>query len=222
MLGIVGVDYIVELCLVPPDAGATLAGLIPGNVTSSTLPVIIGMVGAVVMPHDLFLHSGPILSRRTPTGDPRRLVRRSTVESVVALNLALLVNTAIVLMAAAAFHGTVEITSLAQAHETLIPILGQAAAGVFALALLAAGLSSSACTEPATSPGHHPLQPTLPDPAGVPLIRQPCPLPRSRTRAVGCGGQRPSLSPRPPMPPSLSPRPPSSSDGLMPSWPSRS
>jgi len=143
LLGVVGVAYLVELWLVPPDAGSTLRGLVPGNVTSSTLPVIVGMVGAVVMPHNLFLHSGLIQSRRAPGGDPHKLVRRSTIESVVALNVALLVNAAIMLMAAAAFHGRVEITGLAQAHETLVPLLGRAAAGVFALALLAAGLSSS-------------------------------------------------------------------------------
>jgi manganese transport protein len=144
LLGVVGVAYVVELWLVPPDVGSTLTGLLPGNVTSSTLPVIVGMVGAVVMPHNLFLHSGLIQSRREPGGDRRALVRRSSIESVVALNLALLVNAAIMLMAAAAFHGRgVEVTGLAQAHETLVPILGRAAAGVFALALLAAGLSSS-------------------------------------------------------------------------------
>jgi len=99
LLGVVGVAYIVELWLVPPDVGSTLSGLLPGNVTSSTLPVIVGMVGAVVMPHNLFLHSGLIQSRRKPGGDRRALVRRSTIESVVALNLALLVNAAIMLMA---------------------------------------------------------------------------------------------------------------------------
>src|SRR5205085_1536430 len=93
---------------------------------------------------NLFLHSGLILSRAEAATDERRVLRHSTVETAVALNLALFVNAAILIMAAAAFHPLgKEITSLDQAHRTLTPLLGQAAAGAFALALLASGLASS-------------------------------------------------------------------------------
>jgi len=142
LLGVVGIAYVIELWLAPPRADV-LGGLVPGNINPATLPVIIGIVGAVVMPHNLFLHSGLILSRRRADVAPRRLVRRAVIESAVALNLALLVNAAILIMAATTFHGRVEVDSLTGAHQTLTPLLGAGAAGVFALALLAAGLSSS-------------------------------------------------------------------------------
>jgi Mn2+/Fe2+ NRAMP family transporter len=100
-------------------------------------------LGAVVMPHNLFLHSGLIRSR-CGCAPPRRILRRSTIETAVALNLALLVNAAILIMAAATFgrHGVV-VDSLGQAHETLRPMLGPLAAAGFAVALLASGLASS-------------------------------------------------------------------------------
>jgi manganese transport protein len=97
------------------------------------------------MPHNLYLHSGVILSRRRASVQDTKLVTRAAiVDSVVALNLAWLVNSAIVVMAAAAFftHG-LDIDSIEGAHETLTPLLGGMSATVFAVALLASGLSSS-------------------------------------------------------------------------------
>jgi manganese transport protein len=104
-----------------------------------------GMLGATVMPHNLYLHSGVILSRRgNSVAENRRATRYALLDSAVALNLAWLVNSAIVVMAAGAFFvNGLEIDSIEVAHETLSPLLGGLAAGVFALALLSAGLSSS-------------------------------------------------------------------------------
>ena len=91
----------------------------------------------------LFLHSG-LIRHRCGGAPPRRVLRRATVETVVALNLALLVNGAILLTSAAAFgERGIEVLSLGQAHQALEPILGPLAAGGFVIALLAAGLASS-------------------------------------------------------------------------------
>jgi Mn2+/Fe2+ NRAMP family transporter len=124
-------------------AGPILAGAAVPSLNGSSLPVAVGILGAVVMPHNLFLHSGLIRSR-CGGQPPRRVLRRSTIETAVALNLALGVNAAILIMAAATFgrHGVV-VDSLGQAHETLRPMLGPLAATGFAVALLASGLASS-------------------------------------------------------------------------------
>ncbi len=144
LLGVVAGGYVVELWLSRPDAGV-VRGLVPGGLDAQSLPVALGVLGAVVMPHNLFLHSGLVLSRRAPGLSPRRLLRRATVETAVALNLAMLVNAAILLMAAAAFAGKgLGVPSLADAHATLVPLLGPAAGVAFAVALLAAGLAGCA------------------------------------------------------------------------------
>src|SRR5207237_8488705 len=103
------------------------------------------MLGATVMPHNLYLHSGVILTRRHSNPDMNIHVSRAAlVDSVLALNLAWLVNSAMVVMAAGTFFlRGMEIDSIEAAHETLAPLLGEAAAVVFAVALLASGLSSS-------------------------------------------------------------------------------
>ncbi len=143
LLGVIALVYVAELWMARP--GAEVArGLVPGGLDAESLPVALGILGAVVMPHNLFLHSGLVQSRVQPGLSMRALLRRCTVESTVALNLALLVNAAILVMAAAAFHDEgIEVTSLDAAHETLTPLLGPAAAVLFAVALLASGLASS-------------------------------------------------------------------------------
>jgi manganese transport protein len=142
LLAVVAGCYVVELWLSRPGVEAA-AGLVPGALDAERGLLALGILGAVVMPHNLFLHSGLVLHRRRPGLSARALLRRATVESAVALNLALLVNAAILVTAAATFfdRGLV-VESLGQAHEALEPLLGPAAAGVFAVALLAAGLAS--------------------------------------------------------------------------------
>jgi len=142
LLAVVAGCYVVELWLSRPGLAAA-AGLVPGGLDAERGLVALGILGAVVMPHNLFLHSGLVLERRRPGLSARGLLRRATLESVLALNLALLVNAAILLTAAATFYDRgVVVESLGQAHEALEPLLGPAAAAAFALALLAAGLAS--------------------------------------------------------------------------------
>jgi manganese transport protein len=115
------------------------------TLNADSLVIAMGMLGATVMPHNLYLHSGVILSRRRQShADTKLVTKAALVDSVLALNLAWLVNSAIVVMAAGAFfvHG-LEINSIEGAHETLTPLLGGLSATAFAVALLASGLSSS-------------------------------------------------------------------------------
>ncbi|MEP6463542.1 MAG: Nramp family divalent metal transporter [Frankiaceae bacterium] len=142
LLGTVAAAYLVELWLAPPPVGGVLRGLAP-TLPSGSLPIALGILGAVVMPHNLYLHSGLVLDRRGDGSDPRGVLRRCTVESGIALNLALGVNAAILLMAATTFFGLgADVSSLGEAHATLTPLVGSAAALAFGLALLAAGLAS--------------------------------------------------------------------------------
>jgi manganese transport protein len=143
LLGIVGGAYVLEVILSRPDGGPILTGAALPRLPPGALVVAAGILGATVMPHNLFLHSGLIISRRG-FDVPRRVLRRATLETAVALNLALFVNAAILIMAAATFapEGLV-IDSLGEAHRTLRPLLGPLASGAFAIALLASGLASS-------------------------------------------------------------------------------
>jgi len=146
LVAIIGFGYALEVILVEPNWGAVAIGtFVPRLEGGDALLIAMGMLGATVMPHNLYLHSGVILSRRSASAEEnRRTTRLALIASAVALNLAWLVNSAIVVMAAGAFfaHG-LEINSIELAHETLVPLLGNLAAAVFAIALVAAGLSSS-------------------------------------------------------------------------------
>ncbi|MCC6177923.1 MAG: Nramp family divalent metal transporter [Chloroflexi bacterium] len=144
-VAVVGAAYLLEVWLVHPDWASIAHGLVVPRLNGDSLLIALGMLGATVMPHNLYLHSGVILTRRRR--DPvanRRAIRLAFLDSLVALNLAWLVNSAILVMAAASFfvHG-LDITSIEEAHTTLLPLLGELAAGAFAVALLASGLSSS-------------------------------------------------------------------------------
>jgi manganese transport protein len=145
LVAVIGVAYVLEVWLVGPDWGAVAQGVVVPSLPPAALPIAMGMLGATVMPHNLYLHSSVVLSRRR--ADPeanRRIIRRSIVASAIALNVAWLVNSAIVITAAGAFgEAGIVIESIEAAHETLTPLLGSAASTAFALALLAAGLSSS-------------------------------------------------------------------------------
>ncbi len=145
LVGVIGLAYVFEVSLVSPDWVQVAKGVITPQLTEDNLVIAMGMLGATVMPHNLYLHSGVILTRRTSNpGTNQRISRAALVDSILALNLAWLVNSAMVVMAAATFflHG-MDVDSIEEAHQTLSPLLGEAAAVVFAIALLASGLSSS-------------------------------------------------------------------------------
>jgi manganese transport protein len=145
LVAVIGAAYVLEVWLAQPDPAAVARGVLVPTLPAGSLAIAMGMLGATVMPHNLYLHSGVVLSRRTGDRDTDRgLVRSSIVASMIALNLAWLVNSAIVITAAGAFYSVgLPIGSIEEAHRTLEPLLGAAAATAFAIALLAAGLSSS-------------------------------------------------------------------------------
>ena len=148
MVAVISLSYVVELVLTPPDWPAALVGIaVPRLADADALVLAIGMIGATVMPHAIYLHSSLTQDRAPARNDAERrmLVRYSNIEVVVALTLAGLVNLAMVIMAAAAFHtGHPEVAEIETAYHTLMPLFGGAAAWVFMLSLVASGLSSSA------------------------------------------------------------------------------
>jgi manganese transport protein len=147
MVGTIGLCYAVELVIAPVDWADAAKGLVTPRIPDAqALTIAVGIIGATVMPHALFLHSGLTQGRGSPRtdADRRLLVRYSNREVVVALLLAGLVNMAMVIMAAAAFHaGHSEVAEIEQAYRTLTPLLGPAAGAAFLVSLLASGISSS-------------------------------------------------------------------------------
>ncbi len=136
----------VELWFAKPAWHEMMSGLVP-RLNGQSLYIAIGILGATVMPHNLYLHSALVQTRRIgrTIAEKREACRYNLADSVIALNGALIVNAAILVMAAAVFfkHGVI-VTEIEQAHQLLTPLLGTAAAsGLFAIALLASGQSST-------------------------------------------------------------------------------
>jgi len=139
--------YLVEMVIAPVDWVAVgLGSVIPSLPDAGAVTIAVGIVGATIMPHAIFLHSG-LTQNRAPARNERErrlLVRFSNIEVLVALGIAGLVNMAMVIMAASAFHaGHSGVAAIETAYRTLTPLLGPAAAGAFLTALLASGLASS-------------------------------------------------------------------------------
>src|ERR1700722_15652040 len=139
IVGVIGLCYLIEIFIVPVDwAAAAFHTFTPQLVDAEALLLAVGIIGATVMPHAIYLHSG-LTQSRVPVRDDserRKVVRFSNQEVVVALALAGLVNMAMVIMASSAFHaGHPEVAEIETAYHTLTPLLGAAAAGVFLLSL---------------------------------------------------------------------------------------
>ncbi len=144
---VIGIAYAVELFIAGPDWAAVGVGLVvPKLANADAVELAVGIVGATVMPHALYLHSALTSNRvRTSTDSHRRRVLRfSNIEVLWALGIAGVVNLAMIIMAAASFHdGHPAVAEIETAYHTLAPLLGTAAAAVFMTALLASGFSSS-------------------------------------------------------------------------------
>ncbi len=147
LVGVIGLSYLAELLIAPVQWPAVLLHTFtPSMPDRNALTISVGIVGATVMPHVLFLHSGLMQNRVTPHNERERskLLAFSNIEVVVALGVAGLINMAMVIMASSAFHQVrPEIASIETAWHTLTPLLGSAAAGLFLAALIASGISSS-------------------------------------------------------------------------------
>ncbi len=147
LVAIIGVSFFIQLIIAKPDVVEISKGLIPGIADENALYIAIGIIGATVMPHNLYLHSSLVQTRqfeRTPT-EIKKAIRFNIIDSAVALNLALFVNAAILIIAATTFFNTgVEVTEIQDAHKMMAPMLGSTLAPLlFAVALIAAGQSST-------------------------------------------------------------------------------
>jgi len=151
LVALVGACFALELLLLRPDWGAVLQGFRPHPAQlrdGEQALLAAGILGATVMPHNLYLHSELVRSRRWPDGvaQQRRALRYASLDTMVALSFAFLLNAAILVLASGSFHGRFggPVTDLAQAHRLLAPMLGTPLASLlFAVALLAAGQSST-------------------------------------------------------------------------------
>ena len=148
LVAVIALCFLIETFIAPVAWGrAGLHSILPLMPDAAALTISVGIVGATVMPHAVYLHSG-LTQHRAPGVDARQrrmLVRFSNRECVVALAVAGAVNMAMVMMASAAFHaGHPDVAEIGTAYRTLTPLLGIDAAGVFLLALMASGISSSA------------------------------------------------------------------------------
>jgi manganese transport protein len=147
MVSLIGLCYLVEMFIAPVDwASAAVHSFTPQLADAEALLLAVGIIGATVMPHAVYLHSG-LTQGRMPVrddGERRKVLRFSNQEVIVALTVAGLVNMAMVMMASSAFHaGHPEVAEIETAYHTLTPLLGAAAAGVFLLSLVVSGVSAS-------------------------------------------------------------------------------
>lgn len=148
LVAIIGFSFVFEMIFAEPELDKVLLGLVPSIPTETALYIAIGIIGATVMPHNLYLHSSLVQTRnfdRTPAGIKQAL-KYNFVDSTIALNLAFFVNAAILILAAATFYrnGMFEVAEIQDAHRFLQPLLGTKWAPIlFAVALIAAGQSST-------------------------------------------------------------------------------
>ena len=147
LVAAIGVCYLAELLIAPPDWHAAIFGaVVPLLPDGNAVTLAVGIVGATVMPHAIYLHSDLARgrTRARDDGERRMLIWYSNMEVVGALTLAGLVNGAMLMMAAAAFHaGHRDVAAIETAYHTLAPLLGGAAAFIFLMSLMASGISSS-------------------------------------------------------------------------------
>ncbi|TBX71345.1 iron/manganese transporter [Flavobacterium silvisoli] len=148
LVAIIGFSFVFEMIFAQPEVGKIFAGLVPSLPNSDALYIAIGIIGATVMPHNLYLHSSLVQTRKFDRSDKgiKQALKYNFIDSTIALNLAFFVNAAILILAAAAFHknGMFNVAEIQDAHQLLAPLLGtQWAPILFAVALIAAGQSST-------------------------------------------------------------------------------
>ena len=146
LITVIAGGFIVNLFLAHPDYGSAVTGLVP-SIPAGSVFIILGIIGATVMPHNLYLHSSLVQTRKVSriVDSKAQACRYNFLDSVIALNAAFFVNAAILILAAAVFYRNgIVVTEIQQAHELLAKLLGTRTASLaFGLALLAAGQSST-------------------------------------------------------------------------------
>lgn len=148
LVAIIGFSFVFEMVFAQPEIDKVFAGLIPSMPSEAALYIAIGIIGATVMPHNLYLHSSLVQTRKFERSDAgiKQALKYNFIDSTIALNLAFFVNAAILILAAATFYrnGYFQVAEIQDAHQLLEPLLGtQWAPVLFAVALIAAGQSST-------------------------------------------------------------------------------
>jgi manganese transport protein len=145
---VIGLSFLIEIILAKPDLGEVVKGFAPSIPNDTALYIAIGIIGATVMPHNLYLHSALVQTRKIKRDDAgiKKALKLNFIDSAIALNLAFFVNAAILVLAATVFFktGRTDVAEIKQAHELLAPMLGSELAPIlFAVALIASGQSST-------------------------------------------------------------------------------
>lgn len=148
LIGIIGGSFVVEMIFAQPDLPEVMGGFIPSIPNKDALFIAIGIIGATVMPHNLYLHSSLVQTRNYDKSEKgmRQAIRFNIFDTTIALNMAFFVNAAILILAAATFYktGMYDVSEIEDAHRFLEPVLGTKWAPIlFAVALIAAGQSST-------------------------------------------------------------------------------
>ena len=148
LVAIIGGSFLIEIMLAKPDMGAVIKGFMPHTLNNASLYIAVGIIGATVMPHNLYLHSALVQTRKIShdKAGVKRAIKFNLIDSTIALNAAFLVNAAILVLAASVFFtsGHTQVAKIQDAHRLLEPLLGSRLAPIlFAVALIAAGQSST-------------------------------------------------------------------------------
>lgn len=148
LVAIIGFSFIIEMIFAQPEFSKVVTGLIPSLPNENALYIAIGIIGATVMPHNLYLHSSLVQTRKFDRSDKgiKQALKYNFIDSTIALNLAFFVNAAILILGAAVFYknGMFDVAEIQDAHKFLEPLLGTKWAPIlFAVALIAAGQSST-------------------------------------------------------------------------------
>lgn len=148
LVAIIGISFLIQIILAKPDLAEVSKGFVPHIANNQALYIAIGIIGATVMPHNLYLHSALVQTRKIKRDDAgiKRALKLNFIDSAIALNMAFFVNAGILVLAATVFFktGRTDVGEIKQAHELLAPMLGTSLAPIlFAVALIASGQSST-------------------------------------------------------------------------------
>ncbi len=147
LVGVIGISFLIQIILAKPPMGELVTGFIPGKMSEEALYIAIGIIGATVMPHNLYLHSALVQTRKIDRSDAgiRQALKFNRIDTTIALNLAFFVNAAILVVAATVFFktGNSDVAEIKVAHQLLPQFLGNLAPVLFAIALIASGQSST-------------------------------------------------------------------------------
>lgn len=148
LVATIGISFFVQLFIAQPNLSYAIKGFIPSSLSPEALYIAVGIIGATVMPHNLYLHSALVQTRKIDRNSKgiRKSIFYNFIDSAVALNAAFFVNASILILAATAFYttGYTHVAKIEEAHSLLAPLLGSKLAPIlFAIALIAAGQSST-------------------------------------------------------------------------------